>query len=136
MSSENASSAKLVLSNLASGTLILSPINLISKIKGNDEIQVLSRDGLKLANTSLVLNTSNKYEDLKEVEAANTLANLFRSNDDVFDGNSNDGDQKMSSNGLGCDNCQQSPKETKKIQNLPCKLRFKCSQPSAVAEQN
>ena len=109
-----------MLSNLASGTLILSPINL-SKAKVAD-VQVAIENGSS-STTPVAATNGSKPEELKEVEAANALASLFRcSGGSILAGSV--ADSKLQ-NGHSSESSDSSSKDYKTSQNLPCKLRFK-----------
>ena len=120
------SSAKLVLSNLTSGTLILSPISLPHDTK---PIKESIENCSKVAPVSIPSVRPGSVDNFKAVEAAHALANLFRG-----DGINRDSDERKSQELPERENItpknESKSKDTKSCLNLPHKLRFKNSRQS------
>ena len=129
-SSDPTSSAKLVLSNLASGTLILSPVN------ASSSTSLLNAPSLMNSNvpsTSSLHKSAEPVQNEKTVEAAQALANLYASSQNRVESS---GDDSRSvavdfSRSSSLDN-QSEYGETKGTQNLPHKLRFKSSHRESI----
>ena len=120
-SSDPTSSAKLVLSNLASGTLILSPVNVpgASRLSGNP----VSPDH-KLISCSSLQDMVAAMQKTTAGETAHAVANLFRTNDAIEEGTEGGGRSKSRSSSFD----KVAELSASDARKLPCKLRFKNGQ--------
>ena len=125
--SDPKSSAKLVLSNLASGTLILSPVNGDSDTKPLNHFIQSYHDVAQSPSRQYL---ANSIENAKTLEAAHALAKLLHSNrangmPEVANTRRLSAASTSRSSSIDDEIMGSNQIENKKLQNLPHKLRFK-----------